>query len=504
VSPPWLLLEQLTCAHSIFLLHHGSSLQELLLRLDRAKLCNILDKFWTKFATNWDVLLHGNPAVDIFGGIKLAAGGELGIGVGEEEWGSGEREVLEDYVRRTEGLVDILVARFGEPCHPQNETEKRRPQKEKMSAADRAPDQEPWLGSGTSPSTSDGIVFSGVTALSRNSIRDLSRWMESIHVYGEYAYGIRDNPSSDRRKRRKQQRKSPESRRVSPMTKDAPAPRDPQEPAFRQIGAEMPRAENEFGPRIPPPIVTTAETSLAKASAAVETGKVPKGSDLESTKMPLGDPETWVKYLTLGYGTGWISTKGSTSERTSPPQREENFENEPRTMSTTTSMRFIDPEPEVDDAEQRRDTQVRQENTGYFIIGLQGDMDDDDIDDANDDGNWNNRIPLRTVYVELASNDTSEGEGSITPTQEVNDEIGSGAARKRTRLRPIVYIVCFLRCAFRVGSSVLMFYIRLAPSLYIHVFVQTRHRVPCVGFFLSQPAHLFRSAPSSSQQQYIA
>ena len=52
--------------------------------------------------------------MDIYGGIKLAAGGELGMGVGEEEWGSGEREVLEHFQSRTEGLVDLMVSRFGD------------------------------------------------------------------------------------------------------------------------------------------------------------------------------------------------------------------------------------------------------------------------------------------------------------------------------------------------------------------------------------------------------
>ena len=49
--------------------------------------CSILDKYWLRFASNWDVLLHASPAVDIYNGIKLAGAGELGVGVGEEEWG---------------------------------------------------------------------------------------------------------------------------------------------------------------------------------------------------------------------------------------------------------------------------------------------------------------------------------------------------------------------------------------------------------------------------------
>ena len=46
--------------------------------------------------------MHGNPATSLYGGIKVAACGELGMGVGEEERGSGEREVLEGFVGRIE------------------------------------------------------------------------------------------------------------------------------------------------------------------------------------------------------------------------------------------------------------------------------------------------------------------------------------------------------------------------------------------------------------------
>src|ERR1700748_3035124 len=77
VTPAALLTEQLERAHSIFLLHTGSSLSHLFNRQGRTKFCSLLDRFWTKFSLSWDVMLHGSPAVDIFGGTKLAAGGEL-------------------------------------------------------------------------------------------------------------------------------------------------------------------------------------------------------------------------------------------------------------------------------------------------------------------------------------------------------------------------------------------------------------------------------------------
>jgi hypothetical protein len=98
VSPAPLLLQQILTAYRIFTLHHGPSLSDMYVKLTTDKFSAILDRFWTRFCRNWDVLLHGNPAVDIFGGLKLAAGGELGYGVGEEDWGSGDREVLEDLV----------------------------------------------------------------------------------------------------------------------------------------------------------------------------------------------------------------------------------------------------------------------------------------------------------------------------------------------------------------------------------------------------------------------
>lgn len=88
VAPPQLLLRQLLRAHSIFLLHHGPSLSDLFKKSSRDAFCDLLDRFWSRYLKNWDVLLHGNPAVDIYNGVKLAAGGELGIGVGEEDWGS--------------------------------------------------------------------------------------------------------------------------------------------------------------------------------------------------------------------------------------------------------------------------------------------------------------------------------------------------------------------------------------------------------------------------------
>ena len=190
VCPQELLLQHLLRAHSIFLLHHARSLADLYVRLTRPKFCATLERFWNRFTRDWDVLLNGTPAVDIYNGLKLAAGGELGIGVGEEDWGSGEREVLEGFIGRTEGLIDVMVSRFGDA--------------EKEAGSGGPPEeQDVWLGSEKLPGSSDGVIFSGIGALTRSSLRSISAWMEWVYKYGQTAYGVKDNPHAPRRRRRR-------------------------------------------------------------------------------------------------------------------------------------------------------------------------------------------------------------------------------------------------------------------------------------------------------------
>lgn len=109
-------------------------------------------------------------------------------------------------------------------------------------------------------------------------------------------------------------------------------------------------------------------------------------------------------------------------------------------------MRYVEPTPDVDHAEERMKLQIRLENDGYFLVGLKGDMKDLNFDDENDEGDWNNRIPLRTIHVEVenedASSRTSPGADSDeTPPYEKMMNIPSTATSTLSRLRPVVYIV---------------------------------------------------------------
>lgn len=388
-----------------------------------------MDKYWSRFAANWDVLLHGSPAVDMYGGMKLAAGGELGMGVGEEDWGSSERDVLEDFARRTEGLVDVMVSRFGEASPLQNA----------KTAADpkylRAAENDAWMGSGSNVSAPDGVVFSGLGALSRASLRDLSHWVENIYSYGDQAYGVRENPTSDRRPRRRRNLR----RTASP----APGTVPPAKTGRSQLAAS--NIDSGLPPGIPPPIVRAAEDSLNKAAANVDN---PKNDELNQESghilASLGDTETWMKYMTLGYGRAW---GGKKSDHVQAEPRKEIVERSP----SPAAMQHIDPTPDIDMAEEKRKQQIRQENHGYFLIGLKGDMDELENDDENDEGNWNLRILLRTVHVEVPAGGSSSRSPSVdsedTPSYEKELSLNRATyATKFSRLRPVVYVVSLCLC----------------------------------------------------------
>ncbi|KAI8934378.1 hypothetical protein NX059_009114 [Plenodomus lindquistii] len=444
VSPPALLIQQLVRAQSIFLLHHGTTLEAMFSKHGRPKFCSILEKYWGRFASTWDVLLHGSPAVDIYGGMKLAAGGELGMGVGEEEWGSSERDVLEDFARRTDGLVDVMVSRFGEVSPLQQAKTSTDPKWLETT------EDEPWIGSGKNVHAADGVVFSGLGAISRKSLRDLSHWVETIYCHGESAYGVRDTVTSDRKKRQRRKLKPPTE--ASSATSPAPSRNERKSLNKTESTSTLPLG-------IPPPIVKAVESSLDKASAAADKTNTDTATTTVLYSKPmlasLGDTETWMKYMTLGYGTAWgggsnnnsnTTTKDADiSKPTAEPQPSAPSPARQRSPSPA-AMRYIDPTPDIDIAAEKLQQQIRLENDGYFLIGLKGDMLELDADDENDDGNWNNRIPLRTIHLEVDLLDDS----TATPSAEDDEETpqyeremnwkGGTTENKLTRLRPVVYV----------------------------------------------------------------
>ena len=432
VSPPDLLLQQLLRAHDIFLLHQAPSIAELWARTARKKFCGLLKRFWDDFIWSWDVLLHGNPAVDVFNGIKLAAGGELGIGVGEEEWGSGEREVLEGFVNRTEGLVDLVVSRFGD-AGPAGQTPPIAASSSAMLSAREL--NLDWQVTGRLPQPSDGLIFSGVGALTRSSVKSISSWAEWIHMFGHHAYGVRDNPASAPRRKFKailpSRLTSKSSDDQQPATSISGPPREGQD-AYKELNALN-------GPKIPPPLVAAASSSPAVGTKSKSENATPNDKlgnvSVADEEAHESSKDTIVKYLTLGvYGSTW----GIPSAR--PPQSRE-FSR----VRDESEGKSAQPPVSTNSTSRKQNTKP----TGYFLIGLQGSLDEDvqffedeqssepatEIKPTSTDGKeYNSRISKRTVNVERVRQDNGQiGQqrpSEDNPLVEISTE----------RLRVVVYV----------------------------------------------------------------
>ncbi|KAL8786996.1 MAG: hypothetical protein Q9213_002431 [Squamulea squamosa] len=406
VSPTTLLLEQVMQAHEVFLLHHAQTLTELFSRLHRQKFCAILKRFWDDFVWKWDVMLHGNPATDIFGGLKLAAGGELGIGVGEEEWGSGEREVLEGFIGRTDGLVDLIVSRFGEAGVVADAH---------IGPVSAKPSQTPlqpvdWH-LGQDPRPSDGVIFSGIGAIARPSVKHISKWVEYLFKFGESTYGVRDNPVAvNRRRPNKTGGVSPSRDRRSSQV----------------VATESAEGRSsDFG--IPPPIVGNhkvgriqQQEAPSKSTAREEVQKRQSATTSMKGENTFG-ADTLMKYMTFGiYGSGLGASLIGSSEQPSNGQ------------STTT----------------KRTATAIITSPGYFLVGLHGDLDEENesedrahgIGTASEQGKERekkaqaSRIVLRTLVVEQAKKESTHLESNASQETEEANQVS------HNRLRVVVYV----------------------------------------------------------------
>ena len=389
--------------------------------------CSILQRYWTRFIWNWDVLLHGNPTVDLYNSVKLAGGGELGFGVGEEEWGSGEREVLEGFIGRTEGLLDLIVGRYGDAPSPDGGRRTRAPHLSK--------DSPPWLAKGESSRAEDGVIFCGVGSISKTSLTSISQWMESIYMHGDATYGVGENPSArprHRRKRRKVDRESSQGEEVVP-----PIMRSP--PAKR-LDLRRSGIERNASPRgIPPPLVSVVERSLddAVAKAAAKTS-APTGighrritsdaSQKTSQQDSMFSTQKMMKYLSLGYGSSWTLNRNGFEANDSPDVEDDTdhpsdkVEAQVAGLSTGAQLHEFDPTPDVTDEETEPFVQRLEESIGKFLIGLSGDLENTEFEDESNDERTEgdvprtgttireapNRILLRTLTVEMSSSRLTE------------------------------------------------------------------------------------------------
>ena len=412
VSLPALLLQQALRAHRVFLTHHASSLTALFSRVPHDEFRGLLKRFWNNFLGDWDVLLHGSPAVDIYNGIKLSAGGELGIGVGEEDRGSGEREVLEGFIGRTEGLIDLLVSRF-----------EQGPFQSSIRALSGTAATEDY-GSGGQSAPSDGVIFSGIGALTRPSIRDISAWVESIAVQGANAYGIRDDPSV--RPRGKRTKEENEVRAANPRRGRS------LRPSQSTNDAALCMNKGDPPPGIPAPIVKAV---VAPRRSESSPHKVAGLSDGPASKhgIPNNDDQAgseFMKYLTLGvYGSSW----GIPAGRPLVQQRLSSLQTNNGNASSQPT---------------RATSRERSPSDGYFLVGLLGDLEEDGESDKegsaqdrspNPKGgleikDLDDRILVRHLHVERSENVPQE------PASDVDGDSDDVCQVHYDRLRVVIYI----------------------------------------------------------------
>ncbi|KAF3760763.1 hypothetical protein M406DRAFT_216763, partial [Cryphonectria parasitica EP155] len=411
VKPAALLLQDLLRAHSTFLMHHDSSLSALFVRIKQAKFTSTLSRYWDLYLSTWNVLLHGNPVRDVFGGVKIAASGELGIGVGEEDRGSGEREVLESLKGRIDGLVDLVVSKFGDG--DPDDMEKSGEDKKQQAKADP---QAQWLGTGREPGAEDGAIFLGVGILSRKSVRDITYWMEDMYRWGENAYGVSESPKAIRRRPAKTSRAAETTRK-----KNAPTSIQVPPSLFDPNRGSRPVSNTPSPPDRSAPSAADSESSEAVAD------EVAPGL------------EKYIDYLKLGYGKYWSLGREATSK---------------------------DPEPaEVDDTEPNRPKLERTSSkgddiTGHFLIGLTGEVEDSWVEDpeersyAVEQEEHNARTMVRTLTVELETPTADKPEAMFTRVLGSHDTDLSARRRlsrrgsfdsqdrnKTQRLRVVVYVV---------------------------------------------------------------
>lgn len=429
VKPTALLLRDLLRAHSIFLLHHAPSLSALFVSTKRSKFLGVLGRYWDSFLSTWNVLMHGNPANDLFGGIKIAACGELGVGVGEEERGSGEREVLEGFVGRVDGLVDVIVSKFGVGDAPQ-EPDKASLEKD---ALNRARPTEPWLGSGDDPAVDDGAIFLGTGALSRKSLRNVSHWIEDLYRWGPQAYGIMDNPTSTRRTKIPKDKGRAKGSGLSTSYR-------PAHDSSVKSGDESRRSDQGPMNTLPPTPFNEHDPMNKQVSNDQEQSNN-ADADVES----MGNK--FVQYLKLGYGTHWSVSGTATKEN---GQSDESHGKVPSVSVGDNAIKLTTADnPAVAKSQISGIADIADDSKGHYLVGLLGDLNEETnlVVRVSDDDDSNSILQLRTLTVELEHRDElcPETDASISLGATMTDNPVPTAKEAQERNKPeklqvVVYV----------------------------------------------------------------
>ncbi|KAK6499267.1 hypothetical protein TWF506_003894 [Arthrobotrys conoides] len=277
VAPHSVLISQLKTSYRQFLLFNGT-LDFILSNHGRDILVQRLEKFYGRWAWRWEVLLHGNPAVDVWNGIKI------GRGVGEEE-----KKVLSGFADQnraeadgSERMIDLVVSRFGKLPGDEKDVKGAKDSKDAKDA------KKPKLGfstrgTGRIPGPDDGCIFRGVGNLTKESVRDLAEWMARWYQYGDSSFDYQTVRPSRKKVRRGKSKATPDPPEAEPstpgITTTVTAAEAPKEPTVVTTAETPEESTSATAAKTPEESTSAAAAKTPKESTSATAAKTPEESN---------------------------------------------------------------------------------------------------------------------------------------------------------------------------------------------------------------------------------
>jgi hypothetical protein len=430
IAPPHLLLAQLKKAYAQFRFHYGTFAMNWE-RLDRAQFCRRLEKYWLRWAwVRWDVMLHGSPVADMLAekAVRMA-GGRLG-----KEIGPPEREFLEGWVKKEKihGLVDMVVSRFGE--EPQEE-----PGTDTSSSGTTTTGRGsglwfwPSQRDGASPAKdskknvedqpppvllpSDGCIFKGIGAV---DVKDVANYLSELYEKGDDTYVVTGNGV-----RRKRRRKRPNGTPHLGISSGESTPRrststvrhvrSEADGAHRRTGSSLGRESEVLQEPAPSPSEMSSEApQTSDHPPETETVVTPKPSPPADASSAATGDNVSTKYRNLISANGkilnmltfgWSSRVQQLGRSLTPSEAGGDSIAATEDNAESSSGDLSAPQDATQDAPKK------DRRRGSFLIGFQGDLDIEDIDDDHEDSSG--RITTRTVWLPRTAS-PSENDDSTT------------------------------------------------------------------------------------------
>ncbi|KAI5809716.1 hypothetical protein DFH27DRAFT_494874, partial [Peziza echinospora] len=401
VSQPQLLIAQITSAYQQYRFHYGT-FSENIKTLGREEFCRRMDRYWLRWAWKWDVILSGNPAIDVWNGTKIA----------QPRLGATVREVLGAIVAQEQaveggGFVDMVVGRYGkveeseQPKDGSLSAQLEPPRassglgflwpastESESSSRNHSPARPPSLIPSPSPrladrgpkdlTAQDGCIFLGTGKLHPQSVRDISVWASNLYRFGNDGANRLHKKKKGKRPRNQRFPSSPNlyshasgasSAEPSPLVergRPGSADASPVIPESAPSPAVRQRPQSLIAAHRTPLEIRERSTSVASQSRRATTTTTPAPTPASGTPTSNGK---FLSILTFGWA-GSSPTRGKDQVAQTPVITEANVERRSQPGSPRISVT------------ERRGV-PRNQDGPRFLYGYTGNLDEDDGDEAD-------------------------------------------------------------------------------------------------------------------------